>query len=79
MVCSWGSRKKTIESPKITYIFGQKGHVRIYGTDYKDRLEKVGFIVKLDNFAKNIDKGKLIKYGLKNNTIIYRVFKPQLK
>ena len=71
------NRKKTLESPKITRVFGQKDHVRIYGTDYKDRLEKVGFIVKLDNFAKNIDSDILIKYGLENNVLnIYRVFKP---
>ena len=75
------NRAKTFENSKIISpkerlrVFGHKDHVRIYGTDYKDRLERVGFIVKLDNFAKNIDKEKLIKYGLRNSEIIYRVFK----
>ena len=40
-------------------IFGQKDHVRIYGTDYKDRLESVGFVVKVENISKENQK-----YGL---------------
>lgn len=40
-------------------IFGQKDHVRIYGTDYKDRLESVGFVVKIESISKENQK-----YGL---------------
>ncbi|KKL68879.1 hypothetical protein LCGC14_2120580 [marine sediment metagenome] len=58
------NRAKTFENSKIISpkerlrVFGQKDHVRIYGTNYKDRLERVGFIVKLDNFAKKNEKEK---------------------
>ena len=40
-------------------IFGQKDHLRIYGMDYKDRLESVGFVVKVENISKENQK-----YGL---------------
>ncbi len=42
---------ETFEDPSVTAptdrerIFGQSDHVRIYGTDFKSRLEKSGFAV----------------------------------
>jgi len=48
---------KTFENPKITnpkdreIYFGQYDHVRIYGMDYKKRLESVGFLVEESNLA----------------------------
>jgi len=36
--------------------FGQEDHVRIYGSDYKNRLEDAGFTVTVDHFL--LKKGK---------------------
>jgi SAM-dependent methyltransferase len=44
--------------------FGQHDHVRIYGTDYKDRLERAGFAVKVDDFWKQLPAKAMRKYGL---------------
>jgi hypothetical protein len=44
------SLNKTYEDSTVTTpeerekIFGQSDHVRIYAKDYKDRLEKIGFL-----------------------------------
>lgn len=71
------NRDKTFEDPKIVspegrrHAFHQKDHVRIYGRDYKDRLEKAGFIVKLDNYNRELGDDKIRRYGLPKNEIIY--------
>lgn len=45
----------TITDPKERErIFGQYDHVRIYGRDYRDRLENGGFKVKIDEFVNSI-------------------------
>ncbi|MEA3504407.1 MAG: methyltransferase domain-containing protein, partial [Bacteroidota bacterium] len=46
--------QKTLEQPTSSpaereRLFGQFDHVRLYGQDYKERLAKVGFIVKTHN------------------------------
>jgi len=51
-------RDKTFEDPSIITpedrerVFGQRDHLRIYGLDYKYRLEQVGFSVKVDDYVK---------------------------
>jgi len=68
-------RAKTFEDPSITAphdrarAFGQHDHVRIYGRDYKERLEKAGFTVKVDNYARDLDINVVRKYGLKDEEI----------
>lgn len=47
--------------------FGQIDHLRLYGLDYKDRLERCGFIVELTN----ISGGKNEKYGLNKEEDLY--------
>jgi SAM-dependent methyltransferase len=77
------SRKKTFESPKIISqeerkrIFGEKDHLRIYGQDYKDKLEEAGFVVKLDDFVKKLGDNLIKKYGLMKSEIIYFCTKPK--
>jgi len=52
--------------------FGQEDHVRFYGwRDYKDRLEKAGFIVNVDNFVTTLDKSLVAEYGLIPDEDIY--------
>jgi len=57
--------------------FGQRDHVRVYGHDYIDRLEKSGFIVKVEDYAGSL-KNDLIKiYGLNQDEKIYFCSKPK--
>ena len=61
--------QKTFEDPTIVdpeerqRAFGEKIHVRIYGYDLKDRLEKAGFQVQV-HFGKDIERITREKYGL---------------
>ena len=52
-------------------IFGQKDHVRIYGRDYKDRLEEAGFTVKVDGYVRELGDDKIKKHGLSEDQDIY--------
>ena len=76
---------KTFEDAKIVspndreLIFGHKDHVRIYGRDYKDRLERAGFTVNLDNYIRTLGDDKIKRYGLMENEIIYFCVKPKPK
>lgn len=47
--------------------FGQKDHLRLYGTDYKERLEECGFKVELIHFSDEI----IDRYGLDKNEDLY--------
>jgi len=51
--------------------FGQKGHVRIYGKDYKNRLEEAGFKVELYDIKKDLSVQDIKKYGLDEEEILY--------
>ena len=50
--------------------FGQYDHVRVYGVDYKDRLENTGFIVNLLNYTNQIEDNLISKYGLIKGELI---------
>ena len=51
-------------------VFGQYDHVRIYGCDYKERLESAGFTVNIINIS-----NKYKKFGLISNEDIYLIKK----
>jgi len=51
--------------------FGQKDHVRMYGEDYKKRLENVGFEVELYDIKKDLSTEEIKKYGLNIEEILY--------
>lgn len=51
--------------------FGQEDHVRIYGKDYKGRLENVGFHVVEDEYSKSFSNADLFKYGIDPSETIY--------
>jgi SAM-dependent methyltransferase len=74
---------KTFEDPNIVSpekkrrVFGQEDHVRRYGRDYKDRLQRAGFTVRLDNYVKELEDDKIKKYDLPKNEIIYFCTKPK--
>ena len=50
-------------------ILGHHDHVRIYGRDYKNRLERAGFAVKVDDYIKNLGADEVRKYGLADEDI----------
>lgn len=53
-------RERTLEDPSVTgeaertRLFGQHDHVRLYGRDYKERLEEAGFSVTVEPYAKKL-------------------------
>ncbi len=70
------SRKKTYEDFSITSPeerakhFGQYDHVRVYGSDYFDRLRAVGFTVNEVNYAKKLSEQEMDKYRLMKGEIL---------
>lgn len=71
------SYEKTIEDPTITdpkerhRLFGQYDHVRMYGQDYQQRLEKAGFKVTAIDYSKKISPELFAKYALPKGEILY--------
>jgi len=71
------NRDKTLEDSNIILsterrrVFGHSRHVRIYGRDYKERLERAGFIVKIDRYVNELDNSIVAKYGLIKDEEIY--------
>ncbi|MEG3066539.1 methyltransferase domain-containing protein [Acetomicrobium sp.] len=78
-------RDKTFEDPSVITpedrerVFGQRDHVRIYGLDYKDRLEQAGFSVKVDDYVKQLSSDVIERYGLMKDENIYFCSKPNLE
>ena len=70
------SSKKTYEDFSITdpaqrnKAFGQYDHVRIYGMDFFERLEKVGFDVEKCDYISKLKPEEIIKYCLPKNELI---------
>jgi len=60
----------SIKDPKERFkAFGQTDHVRIYGRDYKDRLRKAGFKVRISRFADELDDAVIKQYVLSKESI----------
>lgn len=64
-----------IDSKIREQLYGHKNHLRIYGRDYRDKLEKVGFNVKIDKFAFKIDEEKVKRFGISRNEAICYCYK----
>jgi hypothetical protein len=70
-------RSETFSDPSITdederiRLFGQYDHVRVYGTDYPQRLEKAGFTVTEYLYEKDISQEEADKYRLMPNERLY--------
>jgi predicted SAM-dependent methyltransferase len=68
---------ETITIPEDrTRLFGQYNHVRIYGCDYKNRLEDAGFNVRVDDYVKQLGTEAIKRHGLNANEDIYLCLKP---
>lgn len=74
--------EKTFEDPNITSDqerfekYGQKDHLRLYGKDYKQRIESCGFQVTEDDFVRSLPPDTTKKYALLDE-LIYFCTKPQ--
>lgn len=51
--------------------FGQEDHVRMYGRDYKQRLEAAGFRVSVENYVKTLDATQVKRYGLVEEDVYF--------
>ncbi|MFW9867186.1 MAG: class I SAM-dependent methyltransferase [Candidatus Thorarchaeota archaeon] len=73
--------KNTFEDPMIIsakdreYYYGHRNHLRRYGRDYIEKLERVGFAVKVDDFIYKINKGSKKKLALSEDEKIIICFK----
>lgn len=74
-------REVTYEDDSITdyqqriIAFGQYDHLRVYGKDYFDRLESVGFKTKKIDFLIAFSNEEQEKYAIKNTEAIPLVYK----
>ncbi len=55
--------------------FGQYDHVRVYGMDYFDRLQNVGFDAKALHYVQSLPQKEVGRYGLDPNEILPICFK----
>ncbi len=75
-------RETTFEDDSITdrkeraRIFGQYDHVRVYGMDYFERLENIGFKVTALDYTKELGAEAVDRYRLAAGELIPVVVKP---
>ena len=68
-------RENTFEDDSITdqqertRIFGQYDHVRVYGHDYYNRLQKAGFKATPVNYIKEVTEGDIKRFALPTERI----------
>lgn len=57
-------------------LFGQYDHVRIYGSDYPERLAEAGFDVEVIAYAEAFDAHEVRRMGLDRGELIHLARKP---
>jgi SAM-dependent methyltransferase len=73
----------TLEDPAIVTpaqrkeAYWQEDHVRLYGHDFRDRLEEEGFDVTVDGWVRTLDADTLERYGLFPLEDVYVAAKPR--
>ncbi len=66
----------SIQSPRDREIhFGQDDHVRKYGKDYAQRIERSGLKAQPDTFAREVANSE--RYGISASEILYKAVKPR--
>ena len=71
------SRETTFEDSTIVTpedrekYYWQKDHVRLFGRDYPDWLEKAGFTVDAFDLNKHFDKNEINRFRLMQGEILY--------
>jgi len=67
----------TITDPKERMrVFGQYDHVRLYGMDYFEKLEKSGFSTQAIIYAEELTSEEITRFGVVSHEIIPVCFKP---
>jgi len=67
----------TITDPKERMrVFGQYDHVRLYGMDYFEKLEKIGFSTQAIIYAEELTSEEITRFGVVSHEIIPVCFKP---
>jgi SAM-dependent methyltransferase len=67
----------TIEDTSITdprqreKLFGQDDHVRMYGKDYPQRIERAGLQSRVSQYASEVPESEIKKYGLSRGEQLY--------
>ncbi len=75
------NRQETFQDDSITdpeertRIFGQYDHVRVYGTDYFDKLRSIGFKVEAVDFTKTMSEAEIDKFRLVKGELLPVVHK----
>ena len=75
------NRRETFQDDSITdpdertRIFGQYDHVRVYGSDYFDKLANVGFKVEKVDFTKTMSDAEIDKFRLVKGELLPVVYK----
>lgn len=75
-------RHSTYENPEITAPldrekhFLQKDHVRLYGLDYPERLQEVGFEVTTHDLRQELGHVVAERYRLAKDEVVYEARKP---
>jgi len=70
------NRAVTFEDDSITdkdertRIFGQYDHVRVYGMDYFDKLQSVGFSVEALDYSAILSEKEITKYALEKGELL---------
>ena len=68
----------TIQTPEAREeAFGQWDHVRVYGKDFRDRLEESGFRVRVEPFAANFGEIQCTRLGILASEDVYFCTKPK--
>lgn len=63
---------ETINTPALREkYYWQKDHLRLYGLDYKKRLESVGFEVEVNDYISTLSQEEIARYGLNASEKIY--------
>jgi SAM-dependent methyltransferase len=68
---------RSITDPKAREkAFGQDDHVRKFGKDYLNRIEKAGLTAVEDSFVNSVSKENRFRYGLAEGEMIFKGIKP---
>lgn len=64
-----------VDKEERTKIFGQYDHVRVYGLDYFNKLQDIGFRVKAIEYSKELSPNSIKKYCLTPGELLPLCFK----
>lgn len=67
---------ESIDTPEAREkYYGQDDHVRLYGSDFKERLLEAGFTIKSDDFIKKLGFETIERYALLRNESLFECTK----